>query len=46
MMIGLLRGMDAAEILAALNPLTGTIAYSAAVMFLAPLVAARLRGIG
>jgi hypothetical protein len=45
-MIGLLRGMGAAEILAAFNPLAGTIPYSAAVMFLAPLAAARLRGIG
>jgi hypothetical protein len=44
-MIGLLRGMGAAEILAALNPLSGTIAYSAVVMFLAPLAAARLRGL-
>lgn len=45
-LIGLLRGMGTAEIMAALNPLSGTIAYSAVVMFLAPLVAARLRAIG
>jgi hypothetical protein len=45
-MIGFLRGMGAAEVLAAFNPLAGTILYSAAVMFLAPLAAARLRGIG
>lgn len=45
-MIGVLRGMGAAELLAALNPLAGTILYSAAVMLLAPLIAARLRGIG
>jgi len=44
--IGILRGMGAAELLAALNPITGTIAYSAAVMLFAPLIAARLRGIG
>lgn len=43
-MIGSLRGMGAAELLAALNPLTGTIAYSAAVMLFVPLIAARLRG--
>jgi hypothetical protein len=45
-MIGFLRGMGAAEMLAAFNPLTGTIPYSAAVMLLAPLLAARFRGIG
>ena len=45
-MIGLLRGMGAAEVLQAFNPLAGTILYSAAAMFLAPLAAARLRGIG
>ena len=45
-MIGFLRGMGAAEMLAAFNPLTGTIPYSAAVMLLAPLLAARVRGIG
>jgi hypothetical protein len=37
--------MEASDVLAALNPLTGTIAYSAAAMFIAPLMAARLRGI-
>lgn len=44
-MIGLLRGMGAPEITAALNPLSGTIPYSAAVMFIAPWLAARLRGL-
>jgi hypothetical protein len=44
-MIGLLRGMGAEAILAALNPMTGTIAYSAAAMVFAPLAAAWLRGI-
>ncbi len=43
--IGLLRGMGVPEILAAINPLSGTILYSAAVMFLAPLAASRLRGL-
>lgn len=44
-MIGLLRGMGTPAILAELNPLTGTILYSAAVMFIAPWLAARLRGL-
>ena len=44
--IGVLRGMDAPRILAELSPLSGTIAYSAVVMLLAPLATARLRGIG
>jgi hypothetical protein len=43
--IGLLRGMGGAEILAAFNPFSGTIAYSAAVMLFAPLAAALIRGI-
>ncbi len=41
--IGMLRGMGAPEIMAELDPRTGTIAYSALVMLLAPLVAATLR---
>ncbi len=45
-MIGFLCGMGAAEMLAAFNPLTGTLPYSAVVMLLAPLLAARVRGIG
>jgi hypothetical protein len=44
--IGMFRGMDAAEIGAALTPFGGTIALSAAAMLLAPLIAARLRGSG
>jgi hypothetical protein len=44
-MIGFLRGMDGAEVLAQLNPMTGTIAYSAAAMLLAPLTAAWFRGL-
>lgn len=43
--IGVLRGMDAAQILAAFNPLSGTVLYSAAVMLAAPWLAARLRGL-
>jgi hypothetical protein len=42
--VGLARGFGQAQILAELNPATGTIPYSALVMFLAPLVAARLKG--
>ena len=42
--VGIARGMGNETILAALHPATGTIPYSALVMFLAPLVAARLRG--
>jgi predicted anti-sigma-YlaC factor YlaD len=44
-MIGMLRGMGMPEIMAELNPLTGTIPYSAAVMLIAPWAAARLRGL-
>lgn len=44
--IGLLRGFDVPHMLAELNPLAGGLAiYSLAVMFLAPLLAARLRGL-
>ena len=43
--IGFARGLGQDGILAALHPATGTIPYSALVMFLAPLVAARLRGV-
>jgi hypothetical protein len=44
-MIGILRGMAMPEIMAELHPLTGTIPYSAGVMFIAPWAAARLRGL-
>ena len=44
-MIGVLRGMGTPEIMAELNPLSGTIPYSAAVMLLAPWLAAKLRGL-
>ena len=44
--IGLLRGLDLPRLLAELNPLAGGLTiYSLAVMFLAPLLAARLRGL-
>ena len=41
--IGLLRGLQAAAIATALDPLTGSVPWSAALMLLAPLLAARLR---
>jgi hypothetical protein len=43
--IGWLRGMGPEELAGAINPLTGTIPYSAAVMLFAPLAAAWLRGL-
>ena len=44
--IGLLRSLDLPRLLAELNPLAGGLTiYSLAVMFLAPLLAARLRGL-
>lgn len=43
-LIGMLRGMGTPEIMAELNPLSGTIPYSAAVMLIAPLLTAKLRG--
>ncbi|MCX7346704.1 MAG: hypothetical protein NTU78_13365 [Alphaproteobacteria bacterium] len=44
--IGLLRGLDLPRLLAESNPLAGGLAiYSLAIMFLAPLLAARLRGL-
>jgi hypothetical protein len=45
MAIGLLRGMSAARIMAEINPASGLILYSAAVMLIAPWLAARLRGV-
>lgn len=44
-LIGHLRGMSGAEMLADLNPATGLMAYSALVMFLAPWLAGRYRGL-
>ena len=44
--IGLLRGLDLPRLMAEFNPLAGGLAiYSLAIMFLAPLLAARLRGL-
>lgn len=43
LLIGVLRGLDQAQLLAALDPRTGSIPYSAIVMFLAPLMADRFR---
>lgn len=43
--IGLLRGLDGPALLAAINPLTGSVAWSAALMMVAPLLAARMRGL-
>lgn len=42
-MIGLMRGMDLSRIMADINPLSGTILYSGAVMLVAPLATNRLR---
>lgn len=42
--IGALRGLDGSALLAALNPLSGSIMWSAALMLAAPVLAARLRG--
>lgn len=44
MLIGALRGLDRDALLAALNPLTGSIVWTAAVMLIAPLAASWLRG--
>lgn len=44
-MVGLARGMMLTAVLAELDPRSGLMLYSAAIMFLAPLVAARLRGV-
>ncbi|MFM8747933.1 MAG: hypothetical protein ACKOED_14900 [Aestuariivirga sp.] len=43
LLIGVLRGLDASQLLAALDPRTGSIPYSAAVMLLTPLAADWLR---
>lgn len=43
--IGMLRGLDAQALMAALNPPTGSIARTAAVMLATPLIAARIRGV-
>lgn len=43
--VGTLRGLDAPALLTALNPLTGSIPWSAALMLATPLIAAGLRGV-
>lgn len=43
--IGALRGLPVTDLIAAVNPLTGSVLWSAALMLAAPLVAARLRGL-
>lgn len=43
--IGRLRGLDAAALATALDPRSGSIPWSAALMLLAPFLAARLRGV-
>ena len=45
LIVGALRGLDVQALVAALNPLEGSIAWTAALMFIAPLFAARLRGL-
>lgn len=45
LLVGALRGLDAPALLSALNPFTGSIAWTAVMMLVAPLVAARLRGL-
>lgn len=44
MLIGALRGLDREALLAGLNPVTGSVAWTATVMLLAPLAASWLRG--
>ncbi len=44
-LVGILRGLDGQALLAALDPRSGTVAWSAVLMLLAPLLAARLRGL-
>ena len=43
--IGLMRGLAPADLAAALNPVSGSVAWSAALMLITPLLAARLRGL-
>jgi hypothetical protein len=40
-----LRGLDQQALLATLDPRSGSVMWSAALMLLAPLLAARLRGL-
>jgi hypothetical protein len=45
LLVGVLRGLDGQALLAALDPRSGTVAWSAALMLLTPLLAAWLRGL-
>jgi hypothetical protein len=45
LLVGVLRGLDGQVLFAALDPRSGTVAWSAALMLLTPLLAARLRGL-
>jgi len=44
-LVGVLRGLDVQALLAAFDPRSGTVAWSAALMLLTPLLAAWLRGL-
>ena len=44
LLVGVLRGLDHQALLSALDPHSGTVAWSAALMLLTPLLADRLRG--
>jgi|LauGreDrversion4_2_1035121.scaffolds.fasta_scaffold718870_2 hypothetical protein len=45
LLVGVLRGLDGQALLAAFDPRSGTVAWSAALMLLTPLLAAWLRGL-
>jgi hypothetical protein len=45
LLVGVLRGFDGQALLVALDPRSGTVAWSAVLMLLTPLLAARLRGL-
>ncbi len=44
LLVGVLRGLDRQALLSALDPHSGTVAWSAVLMLLTPLLADRLRG--
>jgi hypothetical protein len=45
LLVGVLRGLDQQALLTALDPRSGSVMWSAALMLLTPLLAARLRGL-
>lgn len=45
LMVGVLRGLDGQALIAAIDPRNGTVAWSAVLMLLTPLLATRLRGL-